>query len=74
MNLLIDAGNSRIKWAFCDSDGGPALEAGLMGHAAYGKPEERVDTLNEVMQTRWGAFPVPQRVLVSKPTIRSLHP
>jgi len=53
-NLLIDIGNSRLKWA---SDDGNELHAGTpLDHAAALAPQ---------LEAAWRGLPTPQRVLVS---------
>lgn len=56
MMLLVDAGNTRIKWAGLD---GTALQSGAAVLRRNGA--EDVDTLATV----WAALPVPQRLLIA---------
>ena len=53
--LLVDLGNSRLKWAW--------LEAGLPGKAAA--LSHRAQELDRQLDAGWGAMPVPARVLLS---------
>ena len=65
MNLVVDAGNSRIKWAFAKLTSDPVLDVKQAGNAFYGKSDERVAFLTGVLESTWTTFPTPTRVLVS---------
>ena len=65
MILLVDAGNTRIKWAYAGPRGGPAVESDYAGSAYYGKPRERAASLETMLASTWSAHPTPARALVS---------
>jgi type III pantothenate kinase len=54
--LLVDIGNSRVKWAFAGS--GQALQAG----EPFAAPVERIA---KAFERHWGEAPAPRRVFVS---------
>lgn len=55
MILLIDLGNTRLKWATCDA--GPAQPGGVFAHV--GKP------LATDLRSEWASLPRPKKVLVA---------
>ena len=57
MNLLIDIGNSRIKWCFYDS---VMKEFGLAGAVSHCKSD-----LQEVFSKQWNSLDRPDRVMIS---------
>lgn len=65
MNLVADAGNSRIKWAFATEARDPVLETIHAGNAFYGKPDERTSSLTGVLESTWTGYPTPTRVVIS---------
>ena len=65
MNLVVDAGNSRIKWAFVTEAREPVLDTKQAGNAFYGKPDERPSSLAGVLESNWVGYPTPARVVVS---------
>ena len=54
MRLIVDVGNTRIKWAWCDS--GRLTEAERMPH--------RDNDLTQVLERAWGKLPPPAKVCV----------
>ena len=65
MILVVDAGNSRIKWAFSTLDSAHPLESTNAGSAFYQPPMERAASLEATLESVWCGFPAPTRVLVS---------
>ena len=55
MNLLIDFGNTRLKWA--PWIGGRLAEGGVFAHAEA--------TLPAMLEREWAGLPQPERVLVA---------
>ena len=55
MNLFVDVGNSRIKWA--------TSETGEIGHSTA--QDYRLDNLSDLLMERWKVVPSPERVFVS---------
>ena len=65
MILVVDAGNSRIKWAYAGPAGCMAIETERAGSAYYGNPRERAASLAGLLDSTWCAHPSPTRALVS---------
>ena len=65
MIALVDAGNSRIKWAFSCVDCNDSSELNAVRSAFYGRPDERRASLTEILESTWTAYASPTRVLVS---------
>ena len=65
MNLVADAGNSRIKWAFAPQARDPVLCTEHAGNAFYGKPDERPSALAGLLESTWAGYPIPTRVVIS---------
>lgn len=65
MILVVDAGNSRIKWAYSNGGADSVLEEAHAGQAFYGSPDQRSSLLGETLETTWRSQPPPTRVVVS---------
>ena len=64
MILVVDAGNSRIKWAYAESDVDSPLREDHSGQAFYGSPNQRAELLEKTLKTAWHSQPEPGRVVV----------
>ena len=67
MILLVDAGNTRIKWARRNTETGAGLlQPGGGGSAVYAAHStNRGESTECILDSRWGDYPAPTRVLVS---------